>query len=76
MPIKLLTAELASERAWQVYCLMNPSAPREFKEYLDSYLSALEFVDTSSLVVDGVKYLKKLEGQTKKSSKIVQRIIC
>ena len=43
MAIKALSTELACERAWQVYCLMNPSAHRQIKlkARLDSYLSTL-----------------------------------
>jgi hypothetical protein len=63
MGVKLLTAELACERAWQVYCMMNPSAKNreKLKADLDSYLSKMETVDSSDLTVDGLKYLKKLE---------------
>jgi hypothetical protein len=63
MGVKVLPAELASERAWQVYCLINPSAQKRIglKADLDSYLSKLETVDSSTLVVDGLKYLKSLE---------------
>ena len=58
-----LNAELACERVWQVYCLMNPSAERRegLRADLDSYLSKMERVDASNLTVDGLKYLKKLE---------------
>jgi CRISPR/Cas system CMR-associated protein Cmr5 small subunit len=60
---KPLNAELACERVWQVYCLMNPSAERRegLRADLDSYLSKMERVDASNLTVDGLKYLKKLE---------------
>jgi CRISPR/Cas system CMR-associated protein Cmr5 small subunit len=60
---KPLNAELACERVWQVYCLMNPSAERRegLRADLDSYLSKMERVDSSNLTVDGLKYLKKLE---------------
>jgi CRISPR/Cas system CMR-associated protein Cmr5 small subunit len=60
---KPLSAELACERVWQVYCLMNPSAERRegLRADLDSYLSKMERVDASNLTVDGLKYLKKLE---------------
>jgi hypothetical protein len=57
MPIKMLQTELAGERVWQVYCLMNPAPRKELKADLDSYLSKLETVDSSTLVVDGLKYL-------------------
>jgi hypothetical protein len=64
MDIKELSPELACERAWQVYCLMNPSAQRqmELKARLDSYLSTLQADDSNSLTVDGLKYLKRLEA--------------
>jgi hypothetical protein len=64
MAIKGLSMELAGERAWQVYCLMNPSAQRQIKlkARLDSYLSTLQTVDSNSLTVDGLKYLKRLEA--------------
>jgi len=64
MTTKALPTELASERAWQVYCLMNPSAKRQIKlkARLDSYLSTLQTVDSNSLTVDGLKYLKRLEA--------------
>ncbi len=60
---KPLTAGLACERAWQVYCLMNPGAEKReaLRADLDSYLSKMERVDSSNLTVDGLKYLKKLE---------------
>ena len=63
MTIKVLSAELARERAWRVYCLMNPSAQRQIKlkARLDSYLATLETIDSNSLTVDGLKYLKSLE---------------
>jgi hypothetical protein len=63
MGVKVLRAELESERAWQVYCLMNPSAQKRLglKADLDRYLSKLETVDSSALAVDGLKYLKSLE---------------
>ena len=63
MGAKFLPAKLASDRAWQVYCLMNPAAQKriELKRDLDRYLSKLEAVDSSTLTVDGLKYLKSLE---------------
>jgi hypothetical protein len=63
MAIKMLPAELACERAWRVYCQMNPSAKKreKLRADLDSYLSKMETVDSSSLTADGLKYLKKLE---------------
>jgi hypothetical protein len=63
MTIKVLSAELARERAWRVYCLMNPSAQRQIKlkARLDSYLATLPTIDSNSLTVDGLKYLKRLE---------------
>jgi hypothetical protein len=63
MGVKVLPAKLASERAWQAYCLMNPSAQKRIglKADLDRYLSKLEKVDSSTLVVDGLKYLKSLK---------------
>jgi hypothetical protein len=63
MTIKVLSAELARERAWRVYCLMNPSAQRQIKlkAQLDSYLATLQTIDSNSLAVDGLKYLKSLE---------------
>ena len=66
---KVLSAKLASERAWQVYCLMNPSAQQRIglKADLDSYLSKLEAVNSSTLTVDGLKYLKSLEQLEGKS---------
>jgi hypothetical protein len=70
MAIKVLSTELACERAWRVYCLMNPSAQRQIKlkARLDSYLSTLQTVDSNSLAVDGLKYLKRLEAlETEKS---------
>jgi hypothetical protein len=62
MGVKVLPAELASERAWQVYCLMNPVAQKRIglKADLERYLSKLETVG-SKLTVDGLKYLKSLE---------------
>jgi hypothetical protein len=64
MAIKVLSTELACERAWRVYCLMNPSAQKQIKlkARLDSYLSTLQTVDSNSLTVDGLKYLKRLEA--------------
>ena len=64
MAIKVLSTELACERAWRVYCLMNPSAKRriKLKAHLDSYLSKLSTDDSNSLTVDGLKYLKRLEA--------------
>jgi hypothetical protein len=69
MGVKVLSAKLASERAWQVYCLMNPSAQKRIglKSDLDRYLSKLEAVDSSTLTVDGLKYLKSLEQLEGKS---------
>jgi hypothetical protein len=63
MTTKVLSAELARERAWRVYCLMNPSAQRQIKlkARLDSYLATLQTIDSNSLTVDGLKYLKRLE---------------
>src|SRR4029077_15023621 len=63
MTTKVLSAELARERAWRVYCLMNPSAQRQIKlkAQLDSYLATLQTIDSNSLTVDGLKYLKSLE---------------
>jgi hypothetical protein len=63
MTIKVLSAELARERAWRVYCLMNPSAQGQIKlkARLDSYLATLPTIDSNSLTVDGLKYLKRLE---------------
>ena len=61
---KPLNAELACERVWQVYCLMNPSAERRegLRADLDSYLSKMERVDSSNLTVDGLKYLRSLSS--------------
>ncbi len=69
MGVKVLSKKLASERAWQVYCLMNPAAQKRIglKADLDRYLSKLETVDSSTLVVDGLKYLKSLEQLEGKS---------
>ena len=64
MAIKVLSTELACERAWRVYCLMNPSAQKQIKlkARLDSYLSTLQTVDSNSLTVGGLIYLKRLEA--------------
>jgi hypothetical protein len=64
MAIKVLSTELACERAWHAYCLMKPSAQRQIKlkARLDSYLSKLQTADSNSLTVDGLKYLKRLEA--------------
>jgi hypothetical protein len=72
MGLRVLSAKLASERAWQVYCLINPSAQKRIglKADMDSYLSKLEAVDSSTLVVDGLKYLKSLEQLEGKSFRI------
>ena len=53
MTIKVLSTEFACERAWQVYCLMNPTAQRQIKlkARLDSYLSKLQTTDSNSLTV-------------------------
>jgi hypothetical protein len=69
MGVKVLPAKLASERAWQVYCLINPSAQKRIglKTDLDRYLSKLAAVDSSTLTVDGLKYLKSLEQLEGKS---------
>jgi hypothetical protein len=69
MGVKVLSAKLASERAWQVYCLMNPVAQKRIglKADLDGYLSKLEAVNSSTLTVDGLKYLKSLEQLEDKS---------
>jgi hypothetical protein len=75
MSIKLLSAELACEKAWQTYCLMNPAAPAEFKEDLDSYLSKLEVLGSSSLVVDGLKYLKGLQAVKGRKFKKIKRTL-
>ena len=63
MGVKVLPAKLASDRVWQVYCLMNPSAQKRIglKADLDRYLSKLETVGSKTLTVDGLKYLKSLE---------------
>jgi hypothetical protein len=65
MAIKGLSTDLACERAWQVYCLMNPSAQRQIKlkARLDSHLSTLQAIDSNRLAVDGLKYLKGLEAR-------------
>jgi len=65
MAIKTLSKELACERAWQVYCLMNPSAQRQIKlkARLDHYLSTLATADSNNLAVDGLKYLKGLASR-------------
>jgi hypothetical protein len=64
MAIKVLSTELACERAWRVYCLMNPSAQKQIKlkARLDSYLSTLQTVDSNSLTVGGLNYLKRVEA--------------
>jgi hypothetical protein len=63
MAIKMRPAQLACERAWQTYCMMNPSAKKREKLRADlaSYLSKMETVDSSTLTVDGLKYLKSME---------------
>jgi len=63
MTSKVLSTELACERAWRVYCLMNPSAQRriKLKARRESYLSTLRTIDSNSLTVDGLRYLKRLE---------------
>jgi hypothetical protein len=63
MGVKVLPAELVSERAWQVYCLINPAAQKRIglKADLDRYLSKLETVGSKTLTVDGLKYLESLE---------------
>jgi len=42
---------------------MNPSAQRQIKlkARLDSYLATLQTIDSNSLAVHGLKYLKRLE---------------
>ena len=69
MGVKVRPAKLASDRAWQVYCLMNPAAQKRIglKADLDRYLSKLEAVDSNTLTVDGLKYLKSLEQLEGKS---------
>jgi hypothetical protein len=69
MGAKVLSAKLASERAWRVYCLMNRVAQKRIglKADLDRYLSKLEAVDSRTLTVDGLKYLKSLEQLEGKS---------
>jgi hypothetical protein len=48
---------------------MNPAAQKRIglKADLDSYLSKLDAVDSSTLTVDGLKYLKSLEQLEGKS---------
>lgn len=56
--------EDASERAWSVYCMMNPAAAEreDLKAALDDYLleTAMHRASTN-LPVDGLKYLKAQE---------------
>jgi hypothetical protein len=69
MGVKVLSAKLASERAWQVYRLMNPVAQKRIglKADLDRYLSKLETVGSKTLTVDGLKFLKSLKQLKGKS---------
>jgi len=70
MANKVLSKELACERAWQVYCLMNPSAHQKIKlkTRLDHFLSTQATVDSTNLTVDGLKYLKGLEARSAEKS--------